>query len=144
MHPRASTREGRSSPVTAQGWDEDDLLEQLRTAVRGAGVPTPTMVAAGEAAFSWRTVDAELAALTHDSLVGGSVLVRGGDAVPRSLVFEGRRLSVELDEAEEGLVGQLRPPASPVDDGGDRRGPWGRPLRLRAGRPSGRARAPHP
>jgi hypothetical protein len=98
--------------VTSQGWDEEDLLEQLRAAVRRAGAPTPTMIAAGEAAFSWRTVDAELAALTHDSLAEESVLVRGGDAGPRSLVFEGRRLSVELDEAEEGLVGQLLPPAS--------------------------------
>jgi hypothetical protein len=98
--------------VTSQGWDEDDLLEQLGTAVRWAGAPTPTMVAAGEAAFSWRTVDAELAALTHDSLAGESVLVRSGDAAPRSLVFEGRQLSVELDEGEDGLVGQLLPPAS--------------------------------
>jgi hypothetical protein len=98
--------------VTSQGWDEDDLLEQLRTAVRWAGAPTPTMIAAGEAAFSWRTVDAELAALTHDSLAEESVLVRGGDAAPRSLVFEGRQLSVELDEGEEGLVGQLLPPGS--------------------------------
>ena len=40
--------EGRSPPVTSKGWDEDDLMEQLRTAVRQAGKPTPTMIAAGE------------------------------------------------------------------------------------------------
>ncbi|MET0763912.1 MAG: hypothetical protein ABWY29_03545 [Blastococcus sp.] len=98
--------------MTSQGWDEDDLLEQLRTAVRHAGTPTPTMIAAGEAAFSWRTVDAELAALTHDSLADESVLVRSGTAAPRSLVFEGKQLSVELDETEDGLVGQLIPTTS--------------------------------
>jgi hypothetical protein len=113
MHQQTSTPdEGRSPPVTSQGWDEDDLLEQLRTAVRQAGAPTPTMIAAGQAAFSWRTIDAELVALTHDSLADESVLVRSSDAAPRSLVFEGRERSVELDETEDGLVGQLVPPTS--------------------------------
>jgi hypothetical protein len=98
--------------VTSQGWDEDDaLLEQLRAAVRHAGTPTPSMIAAGEAAFSWRTVDAELAALIHDSLADESVLVRSS-AAPRSLVFEGRQRSVELDETDDGLIGQLVPPSS--------------------------------
>ena len=98
--------------MTSQGFDEDDLLEQLRTAIRRAGTPTPAMIAAGRAAFSWRTVDAELAALTHDSLADPSVLVRSTGPASRSLVFEGRQLSVELDETEDGLVGQLLPPAS--------------------------------
>lgn len=98
--------------MTTQGWDEDDaLLDQLRAAVRHAGTPTPSMIASGEAAFSWRTVDAELAALTHDSLADESVLVRSS-AAPRSLVFEGRQLSVELDETDDGLIGQLVPPSS--------------------------------
>ncbi|MGK5113658.1 hypothetical protein [Geodermatophilus sp. CPCC 205506] len=98
--------------MTSQNSDEDDLLlAQLRTAVRQAGTPTPTMVAAGQAAFSWRTVDAELAALSHDSLADESALVRSS-AAPRSLVFEGRELSVELDETDDGLVGQLVPPTS--------------------------------
>ena len=99
--------------MISQGWDEDDLLDQLRTVVRRVGTPTPTMIAAGESAFSWRTVDAELAALTHDSLVDASVLVRSA-AAPRSLVFEGRQLSVELDETEDGVIGQLLPPTSGV------------------------------
>lgn len=98
--------------MTSQGWDEDDaLLDQLRAAVQHAGTPTPIMIAAGAAAFSWRSVDADLAALTHDSLTEESVLVRSS-AAPRSLVFEGRQLSVELDETDDGLVGQLVPPSS--------------------------------
>ncbi len=99
--------------MTPQAWNEDDLLlEQLRTAVRRAGPPTPTMIAAGQAAFSWRTIDAELAALTHDSLDDESVLVRSGATTPRSLVFEGTELAVELEHSEDDLVGQLVPPTS--------------------------------
>ena len=94
--------------MTSQCWDEDDpLLKQLRAAVRQAGTPTPPMIAAGEAAFSWRTVDAELAALTHDSFADESGLVRSS-AAPRSLVFEGRELSVELDQTDDGPVRTTR------------------------------------
>lgn len=95
--------------MASQADDDDVLLDQLRAAVRYAGTPTAGMVAAGEAAFAWRTVDEELAALTFDSLSGESVLVRSG-AAPRSLVFEGQELAVELDETDDGLIGQLVPP----------------------------------
>jgi hypothetical protein len=91
--------------------DEDRrLLEDLRAAVRSVGAPTPGMMAAAQAAYSWRTVDAELAALTHDSLTDTSALVRGGLAGPRTLVFESESMSVELEQTEDGLVGQLVPP----------------------------------
>lgn len=88
---------------------DDDLLDELRAAVRHAGTPTAAMAAAARAAFSWRTVDAELAALTHDSLVDVPVGQRGASAGPRDLVFEGRELSVELERDEDCLVGQLVP-----------------------------------
>ena len=96
--------------MTASGRDEDDdLLDELRAAVRHAGTPTAAMAAAARAAFSWRTVDAELAALTRDSLVDVPVGQRGASAGPRDLVFEGRELSVELERDEDCLVGQLVP-----------------------------------
>lgn len=96
----------------ASEWDEDDdLLEQLRTAVRQAGEPTPAMIAAASAALSWATVDAELAALTHDSLVDADVGVRGASG-PRDLVFEGAQLVVELEQDPDCLVGQFVPPTS--------------------------------
>ena len=97
--------------MTASGWDEDDdLLEQLRTAVRQAGEPTPAMVAAASAALSWATVDAELAALTYDSMVEETAGVRGGSSGPRGLVFEGEQVSVELEQDPDCLIGQLVPP----------------------------------
>ena len=98
--------------MTASGRDEDDdLLDELRAAVRSAGTPTAATLAAARAAFSWRTVDAELAALTHDSLVDLPVGQRGASAGPRDLVFEGRDLSVELELDDDRLVGQLVPAA---------------------------------
>jgi hypothetical protein len=97
--------------MTTPGPDEDQrLLQDLRAAVRWAGGPTPRMRAAAAAAYSWRTVDAELAALTQDSLTDEPSLVRGGAAGPRTLVFEGASTTVELEQTEEGLVGQLDPP----------------------------------
>jgi hypothetical protein len=99
--------------MTASGSDEDDdLLEELRTAVRQAGEPTPAMVAAGQAAWSWATVDAELAALTHDSLLEEAVGVRGASSELRELVFEGTHVSVELEQDPDCLVGQIVPPTT--------------------------------
>lgn len=141
--------------MTESGRDEDDdLLEELRAAVRAAGPPTAAMAAAARVAFSWRTVDAELAALTHDSLVDEPVGVRGASSGPRDLVFEGRELSVELERDEDCLVGQLVPATSGevtlLRPGGevDRTDvdEWGRfrferpvsgPTRLRCATPSG-------
>jgi hypothetical protein len=85
-------------------------LEELRAALRQAGAPTPLMTAAGEAAFSWRSVDAELAVLSEVSAAAESEMVRGAPTEPRTLEFQGTHLSVELEETEAGLVGQLVPP----------------------------------
>jgi hypothetical protein len=92
--------------------DDDRLLDELRAALRQAGPPTPTMIAAGRAAFSWGSVDAELAVLTHDSLRDGLTGVRGAAAPPRTLVFTGAEVSVEVEQTETGLTGQLIPPTS--------------------------------
>jgi hypothetical protein len=102
----------RVSALTAPEWDDDRLLEELRTAVRQAGSPTPSMTAAGYAAFSWGTVDAELAALTHDSDRDELVAVRGSTGPARTLVFTGTELTVELARNESNVVGQFIPPTS--------------------------------
>lgn len=96
--------------------DESDeaLLGELAEATRQAGRPTATMAAAAEAAYSWRTVDAELAALTYDSAADDAVLVRDAGTSSRQLVFEGARLGVEIEHTPDGVVGQLVPPAPGV------------------------------
>ena len=95
------------------GADEgESLLAELRAAVRASGSPTPQMIAGAEAAFSWRTIDAELAALAHDSLVHESALVRSTSTAPRTLVFTAGDFTVEIEHTEDVLAGQLLPPAA--------------------------------
>jgi hypothetical protein len=67
------------------------------------------MAAAAEAAYSWRTIDAELASLTEDSFLHGAVHAHAASAPARALVFEGSRLTVELTVSDDQLVGQLAP-----------------------------------
>ena len=61
------------------GWDQDEqLLAALREALHGRPVPPardpqagqavpPEFVEAGQALYTWRNIDAELAELTYDS-----------------------------------------------------------------------------
>ncbi|MGY1694409.1 MULTISPECIES: hypothetical protein [unclassified Geodermatophilus] len=97
--------------MSVPGPGDDELLGELRAALRAAGSPTPAMTDAARAAFSWRTVDAELAALTSDSLLDRTAGVRGGPGGPRDLVFEAGDRSVEVARDEDCLVGQLVPAA---------------------------------
>ena len=50
-------------------WDDEELLAALRQALRARQAVSPGFVEAGKGAFAWRTIDAELAQLTYDSLV---------------------------------------------------------------------------
>jgi hypothetical protein len=103
---------------THEGDEGELLLVELRSLInRLDAVPDRTDEAA-RAAYTWRTIDAELAELTRDSLVDEADLhtVRGNDG-PRLLSFESPRLSVELEVADLGrqgrrLVGQLVPPGT--------------------------------
>lgn len=98
-----------------QLWSNDDeLMEALGEALRSAG-PIPSHVTlSGRAAWTWRTIDAELATLVFDSALEDAVSVRGGEgAGTRLLIFEGEQgSSVEFEVGDDGLVGQLLPPVS--------------------------------
>lgn len=97
--------------------DDEALMSELRHAI-GQVDPIPQAVQiAARAAIEWRTLDAELAALVHDSAVDeASLAVRGLAAGPRAVTFEVPELTIELEaEAvdETGslcIVGQLVPP----------------------------------
>jgi hypothetical protein len=104
--------------MTTSGREDDDrLLEELRAALRAAGRPSAAMEDAGAAAFSWRTVDAELAELdteppplpTDDSSRQEYALARDGDAGPAVLRFTTPSASVELQESDDGWAGMLDP-----------------------------------
>lgn len=89
----------------------DPLLAELReVAERADPIPASLLVGA-KAAFAWRTIDAELAELTADSVFSGAG-VRAADAA-RLLTFEAPALEVEVEVTQVGatrrLNGQLVP-----------------------------------
>jgi hypothetical protein len=93
-------------------WNDDELLQELAAALQELP-PAESAVRAAQAAFTWRTVDAdlELLSLEAGSGVAAGTLVRGnGSGSPHTLVFHGERLSVEVEIDEAGIVGQLTPP----------------------------------
>lgn len=88
--------------------DELSALEaRLRRAAELADPVPPGLTDAALAAYSLRTLDAELARLTFDSLVEGAGAVRGDG--PRTLTFTVGQVTVEIELAEHRLVGQLLP-----------------------------------
>ncbi len=93
-------------------WPEDDnaLLAQLRAAMAGSGAPQSALTAA-KAVYAWRTVDAELAELAHDSALDQELtMVRSETAAVRTLSFECGALAVELGVTDNAIMGQLVPP----------------------------------
>jgi len=71
------------------------------------------LIRAAQAAFTWRTVDADLEILSLEAELTASdtALVRdAGQSAPRVFTFQGERLSVEIEIDDVGIVGQLTPP----------------------------------
>lgn len=99
---------------------DDELLEGLRD-LAGRFDPEPEQVKAGAlAAYSWRTIDAELAMLTSDSRLTRAVPSHGDEpagasrAADRRLTFEGGGLTVRLEVgAHRVLIGRLLPAGTP-------------------------------
>ena len=92
------------------------LLDELRgIATRLDPVP-PAALLAARSAIAWRTMDAELAELTYDSLVDDErAAVRNADAA-RLVTFEVGDVQIEIQVASVGehrrLVGQIVPTAA--------------------------------
>ncbi|MGH2786417.1 MAG: hypothetical protein ACRDJV_00730 [Actinomycetota bacterium] len=99
---------------TANDPSEERLFEELGALVRRTDAVPPQVLAAARGSYTWRTIDAELAELTYDSLLDDDALagVRSG-AQPRQLTFESGELTIELEVgfAARGkrIVGQLIP-----------------------------------
>lgn len=95
-------------------WNDDDvLLETLRDALTSASEVPPGLVAAGKAVYAWRTIDADLAALTYDSAwdSGEVAATRAAEsAALRRLTFASEQVSIELELTPGELLGQLSPP----------------------------------
>lgn len=103
-------------------WDDitdDELMAELAAAVAEAAdisddETTARRRTAARAAFTWRTVDAELAELLHDSALDAGAAVRSSGAAPRSLSFIRGAVTIEIEVTGESLLGEVID-----DDGGD-------------------------
>lgn len=94
------------------GPHDDDLLDGLAGLLAPRTEPPPEVLYAAREVFTWRTVDAEIAALAYDSLLDDAATTRA-TAPPRLLSFEtaDRTIELELDTGPSGrrLLGQLDP-----------------------------------
>jgi hypothetical protein len=93
--------------------DDNQLLMELGEALRSAGPITNDDLGRARAAYTWRTVDDELAlaALVYDSSIQDRPLVRGETVHGgRTLIFEGDAFSVEVDATPDVLLGRVVPP----------------------------------
>lgn len=94
-------------------WDamsDDELLAQLGDAVAEERSVPDRRRDAARAAFTWRSVDEELAELLHDSALEAGAAVRSSgsvDAGPRMLSFGSGSLTLELEVEGEDLLGEV-------------------------------------
>jgi hypothetical protein len=97
----------------ANATSDDDLLALLGRALGAADAPPEHVLEGARSAFTWRTIDAELAELVFDSaqeLAG----VRSEES-NRQITFSAPGVEIEVMVIENGsrrLVGQLVPPVS--------------------------------
>jgi hypothetical protein len=95
--------------------EDTELEEELRQVAAQVEPVPPRLIQAAIDAFAWRTIDAELAELTFDSLSGQheTALVRGSRQ-DRLLSFRAGDLSIEVEVTAagpaRGLTGQIVPP----------------------------------
>lgn len=95
--------------------DDDRLLDELGAAVRAPSEVPERIVMTGRAAFAWRTVEADLARLVHDSSAHPEPAgmrtsgADGPDAVRRLSLANGDLL-IELEIHLDAVRGQVVPP----------------------------------
>lgn len=100
-----------------ENWDDEQLLAALRESLQACrDVPT-WFTEAGQSAYAWHDIDAQLAQLTYDSScdqelegVLRSAATRSEPASIHTLTFTSLRLSIELEVTTDSLVGQIIPP----------------------------------
>ncbi|MFC6094045.1 hypothetical protein Q5530_21780 [Saccharothrix sp. BKS2] len=93
-------------------WESDEeLLRDLAVALAEERDVPEHVVQAARAAYTWRTVDAELTALTsYDSILDAELAVRArATSTARQLVFDAEGVSVQVEVTEAGVAGQVLP-----------------------------------
>ncbi len=95
--------------------ENDELLGESSRAEQPADPQQPPQVDAAIAAFTFRTIDAELAQVTFDSAAPGAEPAVPSGATARMVTFETGTLTIELEiipqDGTINLIGQILPPA---------------------------------
>lgn len=94
--------------------DEERLLADLKEALLAAQHPqAELMIANAQDAFSYASLEDELAHLVYDSLLEGDLIgtVRAAET-SRMVVFECQALTMELEIRGRDIVGQIGPPGT--------------------------------
>jgi hypothetical protein len=98
--------------VNDRWWNNDDeLFGVLADALREERDVPAHFVEAGKAVFVWHSIDAELAALTYDSLIDAlpAAATRAPRAAIRELTFLSRELKIHIQVSATSLHGQIVP-----------------------------------
>lgn len=91
---------------------DDRLLATLGAALDASDPVPESVLAAARASFTWRTIDAELAALVFDSAAEEMAGVRSA-GMARQMTFRSPGVEIELEvvsDTQRRIVGQLVPP----------------------------------
>lgn len=118
-------------------WDEttdDELAAELAAAIAEEAAVSERRREAAKAAFTWRTVDQELAELLHDSALDAGAAVRStstGTGTIRTLAFGTDGMTLELEVDLGYVLGQVIPEGAAAAPYG------GSPAKVTLHRPSG-------
>jgi hypothetical protein len=91
-------------------WDamtDDELIAALGEAVAEGSSVSERRRDAARAAFTWRTVDEELAELLHDSLLDAGAAVRSSGGTPRALTFGRSGITIEVEVDGDQVLGEV-------------------------------------
>lgn len=92
---------------------DDELLAELRAAVAAKDPVPARLIESAGAAYSWRTIDEELAQLQFDSLAEAATAVRSVDSAIH-LSYGASETWIEIDVTDAAILGQVEPPADEV------------------------------
>ena len=93
--------------------DDDELLAEIGSVLHDADSVPPEVLEAAKSAYTWRTVDMELAALVYEAAVQPDelVTVRSTNSAEQTLMFRVDDRSLELESTPDSLMGQIDPPS---------------------------------